>query len=215
MKNTLAERLVKLVIQKKKKKEKVFNLKIDIKKDWGRHMLRISSSSYRKIFNFCLEKMINSLNAISANLFWNEHESVTYSKLDYELYEAVNKKNYGNLRSYYQSLPKSVIDNAIIDSIGYFNKWKRERINSKETIHFPQGISKSDLRSFVIGSNRNLITFSSKGLYLPKCGRFYVLNSKDEDAKKFKGLYKRAKVFYQNEDCTWYCQLELKNKQYL
>ena len=40
------------------------------------------------------------------------------------------------------------------------------------------------------------------------------LNSKDEDAKQFKGLYKRAKVIYQNEDCTWYCQLELKNKQY-
>lgn len=195
-------------------KEKVFNLKIDLKKGEGKHMLKISSSSYRKIFNFCLEEMINSLNAISANLFWNEHESVTFSKLNYELYEAVRKKNYGNLKDIYKTLPRSVVDNAILDSIGYFNKWKRERINSKETIHFPQGISKSDSRFFIIGSKKNLITFSSKGLYLPKCGRFYVINSKDEDAKQFKGLYKRAKVIYQNEDCTWYCQLELKNKQY-
>ena len=195
------------------KNGQIYDMKMTDIEDWNLRKLKNDSRAYRLIFNFCLERLIDSLNAISGNLYTKEHESITYNRLIYELEEGIMEKNYGNLELIYECLPVSLVNNAIFSSIGYFNSWKRERIKLDITIPFPKGISCKDMPSFVIGSKKKPIEFSSKGLYLSKIGRFKISGS-DEEKRNLFGIYNKVKVFYKNSDCTWYCKFDLRNRKY-
>ena len=174
---------------------------------------KTNTKAYRNTFNFCLRKMIESLNASSESLYKREREFSMFLRLDGALYNAIEINNYANLRSAMKYIPRSIIENAITDSIGFFNKWKRKRTEAQQTVELPSLLSKRLKPFFRIGSSVDVVTFSSKGLYLPKCGkRAHILDLSREEKIKLTGTYKKAKVLYKNLDCNWYCRLDLKNK---
>lgn len=193
------------------KEKQIYEMEIDVD-DFNKERFKSSAKVYGLIFNFCLRKMIDSLNAPSKTLYKKEHESITFNRLSHEVHKSIDEESCTYLGHICKFVHVSLINNAIMSSVGFFNKWKRGRRKLGTTIPFPNGIPKRCMRYFVIGSEDYPISFSPKGLYLRRLARFKVLGSYEEKGYLM-GTYSKVRIFYKNLTCKWYCQFNIKNKK--